>query len=160
MSAFETVLATVLAHHLCSFAIAKAVGRVATETLFFLRALGANEERRPDVAFVSYGRWPRNRRVPCVKAWDVVPDLAVEVVSPTNTANQVQTKIHEYFRAGVERVWVIYPESEEVYIYSSPTQLRVLTRNDALDGDTVLPGFRLPVAALFEDETADQDPAP
>jgi Uma2 family endonuclease len=159
MSAFETVLATVLSAHLCDFAMAKGLGRVATETLFLLRALGEKEERRPDVAFVSYRRWPRNRRVPRTKAWDVAPDLAVEVVSPTNTANQVLTKIREYFQGGVERVWVIYPELEEVYVYSSPTQPRVLSRADDLDGDTVLPGFRLPIATLFEDESTDQDPA-
>jgi Uma2 family endonuclease len=151
MSAFETVLATVLSYHLCNFAMPKALGRVATETLFRLSALG-DEERRPDVAFVSYDRWPRNRRVPRLAAWDVVPNLAVEVVSPTNTGDQIVTKIREYFQAGVERVWVIYPAEEQVYVYSSPTQPRVLTRVDELDGETVLPGFRRPIAALFVEE--------
>jgi Uma2 family endonuclease len=58
--------------------------------------------------------WPRNRRVPRVAAWEMVPNLAVEIVRPTNTGDQIVTKIREYFQAGVERVWVIYPAEEQV----------------------------------------------
>lgn len=152
MSAFDTFLATVFSFHLYGFATAKKLGRVATETLFRFEILG-DEERRPDIAFVSYHRWPREKRVPRKAAWDVVPDLAIEVVSPSNTVDEVQGKIHEYFRAGVERVWVVHPSTEEIYVYSSPTQPRVLTRADTLEGDTLLPGFQLPVRVLFDEGT-------
>jgi Uma2 family endonuclease len=84
----------------------------------------------------------------------VVPDLAIEVISPTNTAADVLVKVRDYFRAGVRRVWVIYPVEGEVYAYESPTVIRVLQRGDELDGEDVLPGFRLPLATLFEDEPA------
>jgi len=60
-------------------------------------------------------------------------------------------KIREYFQAGVERVWVVYPFEEQVYVYSSVSEVRVLTIADELDGETLLPGFRLPVRALFDD---------
>ena len=63
-------------------------------------------------------------------------------------------KAEHYFRAGVELVWVVYPQPGEVYVYESPVAVRVLTRADLLDGGKVLPGFQLALAELFEDETA------
>ncbi len=80
-----------------------------------------------------------------------MPDLAVEVVSPTNTAVEVIGKVQEYFGAGVRRVWVVYPTVRQVYDYNDPASVRILRDTDALDGDPVLPGLRLPVADLFED---------
>ncbi len=106
-----------------------------------------NLQCRPDVAFVSHARWPVHRRVPDVPVWDMVPDLAVEVVSPSNSADEVLEKIHEYFDAGVSRVWVVYPRRKEVYIYASPTQIQVLQLGQDLDGGDLVPGFRLPLAA-------------
>ena len=96
--------------------------------------------------------WPFKRRAPTRSVWDMVPDLAIEVVSPSNSAVHVQEKIHEYFAAGVSRVWVIYPEQKEIYVYASPTQIQVLQLGDELDGGDLIPGFRLPLAALFEDD--------
>ena len=108
--------------------------------------------RRPDVAFVSHARWPSKRRVPNVPVWDMVPDLAVEVVSPSNTASDVLRKIHEYFKSRpLTRVWVVYPEQAEIYIYSTPKQIPGSQNWPGLDGGDLLPGFRLPVAVLFED---------
>ena len=104
---------------------------------------------RPDVAFVSHARWPRDRPAPREAAWDVVPDLAVEVVSPSNSANEVIDKLHEYFQAGVQRVWVVYPKTSEVYVYEAPQRVRIFGRTDELDGGAILPGVRLPMAHLF-----------
>jgi Uma2 family endonuclease len=143
--------ATVLASQLIIFAGpgARSVGRFATETLFVLD--DENDlQRRPDIAFVSYQRWPKGRPVPSTSAWDVIPNLAVEVVSPTNLANEIVNKVHEYFRCGVEQVWVVYPVVEQVYVYTSPKAVRILGRDDELDGGALLPGFRLPLAELFE----------
>ena len=102
-------------------------------------------ERRPDLAFVSYERWARNRPVPRTPAWDVIPDLVIEVISPSNSASGVLIKVGEYFRHGVREVWVVYPLEEQVYLYRSPTSVRVLTRSDLLES-TGSPA-RLPVAA-------------
>src|SRR5207249_1447707 len=74
------------------------LGRVESEMIFRLDA-ATDLQRRPDVSFVSYDRWPRGRPVPRSPCWDVVPDLAVEVVSPTNSASGILVKIDEYFRA-------------------------------------------------------------
>jgi Uma2 family endonuclease len=115
-------------------------------------------KRRPDVAFVSYERWPRQRPVPHAEAWEVVPNLVVEVISPSDKGKDILHKVAEYFRIGVECVWVIFIFQEQVYIYESPTQVRILTRADELYGEPVLPHFRLPLATLFEDIEAAEPP--
>ena len=131
------------------------LGRVVSETLFLLDA-SRGLKRRPDLAFVSVERWPRGRRVPRAECWEVVPDLAVEFVSLTNSADQVLEKVEEYFRSSVRLVWVVYPSTNKVYVYDSPTSVRILQVGDDLDGGTVLPGFRLALAELFQLE-AEQD---
>ncbi len=151
MGAFETGIASLLDQILGTFARANRLGRFFGEMLFRID-IGQDLQRRPDVAFVSHARWPYNRRVPDVPVWDMVPDLAIEVLSPSNTAFAVHRKIHDYFKAGVTRVWVVYPEQAEVYIYSAPRQVQVVGVGQELDGGDLLPGFRLPVAVLFEDE--------
>ena len=116
-----------------------------------------NCQRRPDLAFVSFQRWPRGRRVPSAAAWEVVPNLAIEVVSPTNFANDMLEKIEDYFLSGVERVWVIYPTVAKLYDYDSPSSVRILTRDQTLEGGTLLPGFQLPLSELFENDGAGEE---
>ena len=82
----------------------------------------------------------------------MVPDLAIEIVNSTELADQVQETIHDYFRAGVTRVWVVYPRQQEVYVYASATQVQIVPLGQDLDGGELVPGFRLPLTALFEDE--------
>lgn len=149
--AFETVLATTLSGILALFLKGSRLGRLASETLFQMDPV-RDLQRRPDLAYVSYERWPRERRVPSAHAWAVIPDLAIEVISPTNTATDTLTKIRDYFRSGVCLVWVVYPVQELIYVYESPTSVRTLGRGNTLDGGAVLPGFQLPLAELFEQE--------
>lgn len=103
--------------------------------------------RGPDIAFIPRknlpaGGFPRG-------FWTVPPDLAVEVVSPSNTRAEIREKVLEYLAAGSRLVWVVDPRTRSVTVYRSRTDVRVLTRSDTLDGDDVLPGFRLLVADLF-----------
>ena len=143
----QNLVCTALASYLWMYVRHERLGTVATESLFVLDE--ANRlERRPDLAFVSRQRWTPPTQT---GAWDVVPDLAVEVISPTNRAPEVLEKIHEYFAAGVRLVWVVYCQPRQVYVYRSPTTIQVLTPADTLDGEDVIPGFTLPVAKLFED---------
>jgi len=158
MGAFEGWIASELNVILGSFAKANRLGIVVVETLFLIDR-GRDLQRRPDLAFISADRWPINRRVPRTAAWDVIPDLAVEVISPTNTAKEVMDKLAAYFRAGVRLVWVVYPNHEQVYVYDSPTSVRILKVGNELDGGAVLPGFRLPLTELFVPE-AETPPAP
>lgn len=153
MGVYESVVGSSLNTSLDSFARAHACGRAISETLFdFGPAL---PQRRPDVAYVSYERWPRKRRVPRTQAWSVVPDLAVEVISPSNTFGEVLSKVHEYFQAGVRVVWVVAPPQQQVYVYQSPSLIQVLTLQEALTGEPFLPGFRLTLAELFDVEATE-----
>ncbi len=150
MGLYECGVAAILFEYLAQFARLHQLGRVRFETLF--RLGGDGMQRRPDVAFVAYARWPKDRKMPRTNAWDVVPNLVVEVVSRTNRAEAVLVKVDEYLRVGVQLVWVVYPVLGQVYVFDSPTQVRILQRQDELDGGAVLPNFRLAVATLFEDE--------
>ena len=148
MGAFETVLASWLCYLLNSFAVGGKLDLAVSEVLFVLHAQ-RNLRRRPDVAFVSYARWP-TAVVAREPAWNVVPDLAIEVVSPSNLAEEIDRKITDYFQAGVRLVWVFYPDSGRVYVYQSPTQVSIVERTDTLDGGEVLPGLQLPMVQLYE----------
>jgi Uma2 family endonuclease len=152
MAAFAIWITSRLSRFLGNFAEDR-LGRVITEGLFHLPA-PINRDRRPDVAFVSYERWAQNRPLPRVgNAWDVVPNLTTEVVSPTDNAEELDDKIAEYFRAGVQLVWVVYPNQSKIHVYSSPTEpITVLSKNDVLDGGAVVPGFKLPLIELFPDQ--------
>jgi Uma2 family endonuclease len=151
MGARESEIATILGAFLFQFARANRLGRALVEFMFRIDA-EKDLKRRPDVAFVSSSRWPYHRRIPKVSVWDMVPDLAIEVISESYTAYEVLKKLHEYFDAGVSRVWVVYPDQAEVYVYSSPKQVEVIGLGQELDGGVLIPGFRLPVAALFQDD--------
>lgn len=147
-SAYATLLASALTYFFTQFALDRKLGLVATEALFVLDA-ARGLQRRPDVALVCFSRWTE-ANVPNTAAWNVVPDLAVEVVSPSNLAEEVDAKTIEYFNAGVRLVWVIYPESQRVYVHQSPRQIEVVERSGELTGGDVMPGFRLPVQKLFD----------
>ncbi len=126
-------------------------GTAAMEVIFRLPLPeGASRNRRPDLAFVSFHRWPIDRPMSARdNAWDVVPDLAVEVTSPTDSAEDQLRKISEYFRAGVRLVWVVYPHERCIHVYEAWNQIHVVTESGTLDGGTVLPGFSLSLDRLF-----------
>ena len=109
--------------------------------------IGANE-RMPDVAFVSAAHIPAEG-APSSK-WEIAPDLAIEVISPTDIWDKVNRKVREYFAAGVRQVWLVSQEAEEVMVYDSPTQIRVVTAAEELTSETLLPGFKCRVADLFQ----------
>ncbi len=153
MSTFAVRIATLLGKALEVFAQAHQLGRVVIEALFALDASG-KLKRRPDVAFVSYQRWAKGRPLPHTDPWPVVPDLAVEVVSPNDQAEDLRIKVKEYFQAGVQQVWVIYPKLALVDVYQSVGAMCSRGRGEELEGEPVLPELRLPVASLFEDDPA------
>ena len=79
----------------------------------------------------------------------LAPDLAVEIVSPSNTASEIIDKTADYLDAGTRLVWVIEPSRRSVTIYRSRSEIRLLREGDALEGYDVLPGFSVPVAEVF-----------
>ena len=100
----------------------------------------------PDIAFVSAARLPEDRR----KAFSIPPDLAVEVISPTDAQFRVVEKALVYLSAGTQLVWVIEPVAKTVTVYRSETDIEMLTREDTLTGEDVVEGFSCEVAQLFE----------
>lgn len=106
--------------------------------------------RIPDVAFLSWDRFP-NRRVPTEPIPDVAPDLAVEVLSAGNTAREMARKRQEYFAAGVQVVWQVDPNTRTVEVFTAPDQSTVLHEAQTLEGGAVLPGFTLPLQELFSE---------
>ena len=100
----------------------------------------------PDIAFVSSARLPEDRR----KAFEIPPDLAVEVVSPTDAQFRIVEKALVYLNAGTQLVWVIEPIAKTVTVYRSETDIKTLTREDTLTGEDVVEGFSCQVAQLFE----------
>ncbi|MBI1927982.1 Uma2 family endonuclease [Candidatus Poribacteria bacterium] len=119
------------------------LGRVYTaETTFPIGSSG----RKPDVAFVSQARIPENIR----QASPVPPDLAVEVVSPSDVFYNVQEKAFEYLDAGTRMVWVVDPVAKTVTVYRSRDDIKTVTRNQTLTGEGVVEGFCCSVAEIFE----------
>jgi Uma2 family endonuclease len=146
MGALAATIASFLVTHLNIYGWSQQLGFAVAEAMFQLTPDRA--QRRPDVAFIAYANWqlPQREDPP---AWPVVPLLAAEVISPTNTAEDIEEKLQDYFAAGVRTVWVVYPVLRRVYVYESLTQVRILTEKDDLDGGAALPGFRVGIAALF-----------
>ena len=103
--------------------------------------------RAPDVVFVRKDRLPpkelRQRFA------EMAPDLAVEVLSPSDTASMVNDKVLAYLEAGVQLVWVVDPSHEAVTVYGSDRRAHILGAGEALDCGDLLPGFQLPVADIF-----------
>ncbi len=100
----------------------------------------------PDIAFLSNARLPEERR----KAFEIPPDLAVEVVSPSDAQFRIVQKVLNYLDAGTQLVWVIEPVAKTVTVYRSETDITLLTREDTLTGEEVVPGFSCEVGELFE----------
>ncbi len=151
MGLYEVHVNNLLNLFLGRFVFDNQLGNVEAEMLFKLRP-ESRTQRRPDIAFISYEKWPKGKRYPSGNAFQIVPELVIEVVSPTNFANEVDEKVVEYLEAGVRMVWVVFPTTSRIYIHESLTSVRVLTRVDELDGGEVLPGFRLALNQIFEDE--------
>jgi Uma2 family endonuclease len=103
--------------------------------------------RKPDLAFVAKGRLPGGRPE---EGWlSVVPDLVVEVVSPGDEAEDLDLKLEEYREAGIPLIWVIFPGTKRAHVLGANRALREVGPDGVLDGEDVLPGFRVALADLF-----------
>jgi len=127
---------------------AHALGEVFGPNTGFKIAESPDTVRAPDIAFVRKERIPAGELTE--KFWPGAPDLAVEVISPTDTLYELDEKVEEYQTTGVTLVWVINPKKRTVTVYRPGANPEVLTEHDQLDGRPVLPAFEYPVAKLFE----------
>jgi Uma2 family endonuclease len=122
------------------------VGRVFDEVGVILRR-NPDRVRAPDVCFVSAERLPPGG-IPR-GYFEVVPDLVVEVLSPTDRRAEVEAKIQEWLQGGARIVWLLDPDRRTVAVYAGDQAPRILTEAEALTAEPLLPGFRVPVRELF-----------
>ena len=146
MGKVESLLAGAIIAILRSFVIPRNLG-IITVPDGMMRLAPANF-RAPDISFIAWQRVPEGPLSEDSLA-DVVPDLAVEVLSPSNTKAEMARKRREYFAAGVQLVWEVNPRSRTVTVYNEPEQSTILDATMTLDGGEVLPGFLLPLADLL-----------
>jgi Uma2 family endonuclease len=146
MGFYESHLAMYLGFFLTDFVMRHNLGIVAGEGGMLRLAKG--QVRIPDVSFVSWARLP-GRKIPRKPIPQLAPDLAVEVLSDSNTEKEMDRKLHEYFTAGVRLVWYVDPKARSVNVYTSPKRCKRLDEDQSLDGGKVLPGFVLPIRELF-----------
>ena len=102
---------------------------------------------KPDGLFVSAERHPS--RAPVIGSLRVPPELVIEVVSPSDNAYHVERKVWRYLEAGVEMVWVAYPDTRSVHVFRRDGSSSVVRPPMSLDGEAILPGFSQPVADFF-----------
>lgn len=122
------------------------LGLTFVETAFTL-SLEPATVRVPDVSFVAADRVPEEG--PGDQFWELAPDLAVEIVSPSNTSSEIQEKALQYLDAGSRLVWVVDPRRRTVTSYRSRSAIRILEESVVLEAEDVLPGLRLPVEKIF-----------
>ena len=118
----------------------------AAETGFLL-------EQNPDTVRAADASFVRRERIekagPVAGYWIGAPDLAVEVLSPSDTVRRVEGKVAQWLEAGTRMVWVVSPRLHTVTVYRSLTNIETLTEKDSLDGGDVVPGFQISVAEIF-----------
>ncbi len=115
-----------------------------------LMRLASGQNRMPDVSFTAWANLPTGD-AHLGRVAPFAPDLAVEILSPSNSRAEIERKRREYFAAGTKLVWEIDPDARTVAVYTDPTALTLLGATDTLTGGAVLPGFTLPLADLFDD---------
>ncbi len=137
-----------LAVQIANYVEANDLGAVtAAETGFVLErnAYGRDTVRGIDIAFVSKENVPDP---PDFSWYEMGPDLAVEVISPNNRADDIHLKVMQLLAAGTGLIWLVYPESCTVVAHSADGA-KTLHEGDRLDGGDVLPGFALRVGDIF-----------
>ena len=142
----ESLIAGAILSLIREFVVARNLGLVSGPD--GMMRLGTGLVRGPDVAYISWDRIP-GRKVPAEPIAGFTPELAIEVLSVSNTREEMARKRREYFGAGVRLVWEVDPRARTVTVFDAPERSTVLDVAQTLSGDEVLPGFALPLAGLF-----------
>jgi Uma2 family endonuclease len=147
MGWYESRLEVVLIYFLESFLGRTSLGFTLSGTAMI--RIHPGQVRLPDVSVFLWSRFP-NRILPAGQILDLVPDFAIEILSPSNSAKEMARKRHEYFAGGAKLVWEVDPEKRTVAVFTAPDQSTIVDENGVLDGGDVLPGFSLAVRDWFE----------
>ena len=141
-----------IAAHLCylliSFVKPRRLGRVMASDAGVWLERDPDTVREPDVAFIAADKMPPGD--PVRGYAEAVPNLVVEIASPSDSAREVRDKARMWLSFGVRIVWVVYPAERAVELHTVDGGRRMLTENDALDGGDVLPGFSCRVSDIFD----------
>lgn len=141
------LIANELSTLLTIYVKANKLGRVCAAETGFIIARNPDTVRAPDTAFISNEQLSGIKRPK--KYWPFAPDLAVEVVSPGDRAEEIEQKVKDWFSGGTRLVWIAYPSSQTIHVYLSTTNVQILQKGDVLTGDDVVPGFSCVVADIF-----------
>jgi len=146
--ALHGYVCSLLVAALASYVLPKKLGVILDSSTAFKMKNG--NRRSPDISFFAKERLQGMTELP-TGFLDGAPDLAIEVLSPGNTVEEIHDKLVEYFENGTRLAWIIHPSEHYVLVYrSSQEPDRLLKSTDFLDGEDVIPGFTLPVAELFQ----------
>ena len=140
--ALTATLAQLLANHVKPNKLGTVYG---AETGFFIQR-DPDTVRAPDVAFV---RADRLKNLPKRGFFPAAPDLAVEVLSPDDSAGEVLHKVQQWLDAGTISVWIVDPERERFVVYRKDQPTRVLEKSDDVTDEQLLPGLRLKLSEVF-----------
>lgn len=140
-------IACILTIALGGYVRANKLGAICDSSTAFTHKNG--NKRSPDFSFVAKNRLQGLSRPPR-GFFQGSPDLAVEILSPSNTVEEIHDKIVEYFENDTRLVWVIHPDEKYVLVYHAPEPDRLLRSQDTLEGESVVAGFSMAVADLFE----------
>ena len=146
-SALHGYIVGIIYRALFAFVDARQLGEVFGDGVGYLLSRNPDTVRGPGVSFISDNHVPKGEIPDSV--WPVAPDLAVEIVSTNDRATEINDKVQQYLAASVPLVWVVWPKTRTVTIYTPDESPRDLTTTDTIDGMDMLPGFSLPVAELF-----------
>lgn len=143
----HSLIGTGLAARLWLHARTNEYGNVYGADVGFVFARDPDTVLSPDAAFLRRDRVPSEEEHK--RFLPVIPDLAVEVISPSDRLPQVREKVEYYIESGVRLVWVVNPRDRTVTVYSPDHPPHTLNQDDELDGGEVLPDFRLTVGEIF-----------
>jgi Uma2 family endonuclease len=148
MGFYESLLAVCIAKYI---SLASDNGRlgVTSGEQGFIR-LGESQVRAPDVAFFLRASLPEGR-LPSERVPAICPDIAVEILSPSNTMAEMAQKRKEYFQGGCRLVWMVDPNARNVAVYRSPLQFEIIGWDFHLVADDILPNFQMRVSDLFDE---------
>ena len=147
-STWPGIVAANILFFLGSFVHQQRLGRCGTADSGFRLASDPDTVRAPDVWFIRAERIPTPR--PSRGFWAVAPDLAVEVLSPSDRWTDVLRKVSEYLAAGTRLVWVIDPEGRFARVFRADRAPLSVSEDGSLDGEDVIPGFLLPLRNVLE----------
>lgn len=146
-SVLHGIIAGRIAIILGFFVLQNKLGEVLTAETGFRLFVDKKTVRVPDVSFLSNEKLAEIKNVN--KFYDGTPDLAIEVISPSETYNDVQGKLEDYLSAGVKMVWIIRPENKIVTTYRTLSDFKILRENEELNGEDLLPNFKCNLTDIF-----------